>query len=472
MRKIRILVVSKMNADKCRLRLVPGEHGSIAGVVSLHAFDGVSLKNFDAVIGCGSESQFDRQIARCADEEVPFFVVDNQGQKGAREMREGVARLATEKPLPNALRKLPDPEPVEAKAEVIIDEVNHRAPDTEAIVQWNYKGTMIGLGSDDFVDMTAMWRAVGKPDHRTPNDYLRSTRARDLIEQIRRENSAPEISRGALHRTESGGTIGGGCTKAFWKVAIDYGMYLSPPFHSWCLDHIGKYITSRGAPTAHPVAPRDQLRLLLASLDEQDAASKARDEELARKQEEERLAREKAIADERKAREADRKAAEERANAVEKHADEIVTPLVSKIEDLEFELVRTKKAGAQLSIRPTMEMTLDHRKTIRRNIERAAILIAVDFAHAETDESEAEFIWAKERIYDLGHGKVGRRFSKSFEEDFDAWMDAIPLAAKDVRKERETMRMRGIPLPPSYLATVKSRVRCKKHVVRMLQAVK
>jgi hypothetical protein len=146
----------------------------------------------------------------------------------------------------------PKPEPEPAKAEVVADEVDHRAPETDAIVCWPYKGTMIGMSKDDFVDMTAMWRANGKPENRRPVDYLKTDKAKRLIEQIQRETAAVVSGHRGLWRTESGGVTGGGCTKAFWKLAIDYGMYLNPEFHSWCLERIGNYIASRATGTAEP----------------------------------------------------------------------------------------------------------------------------------------------------------------------------------------------------------------------------
>jgi len=191
----------------------------------------------------------------------------------------------------------------EVRAEVVIDEVDHRAPTTNAVVLWPYKNTgiAIGMGADNFVDMTAMWRANEKPENREPAKYLRTERAKALIEQITRENAAVLFPHGALHRTESGGVTGGGCTKAQWKLALDYGMYLNAEFHSWCLDHIGKYIAGGGHANPPPNSIGARAMRLLA-----EDTQAALDQEKA-----EREAADRALAD---TVEADRRAADTRAN--------------------------------------------------------------------------------------------------------------------------------------------------------------
>jgi hypothetical protein len=104
-----------------------------------------------------------------------------------------------------------------------------------------YQGTLIRLRGA-MLNLTDMWQAAGRPEHRRPSDWL-------LLEQTQRfrayagthwteaddpvaANAGPA---GIWHIDTDGfvATVRGhqGGTWAHWQLALSYARYLSPPFH-------------------------------------------------------------------------------------------------------------------------------------------------------------------------------------------------------------------------------------------------
>lgn len=128
------------------------------------------------------------------------------------------------------------------------------------MVQWNYQGTMIGMTEDRFLDMTAMWRAVGEPPNKRPTDYMKTKGANELVAEILRENTTGGFDPAGVYRPEreraANGTLGASTARGYWKLALDYAMYLNPAFKSWCYDRLLPVIGEEmGVGTTRPTQP-------------------------------------------------------------------------------------------------------------------------------------------------------------------------------------------------------------------------
>ncbi|MBB5696512.1 KilA-N domain-containing protein [Muricoccus pecuniae] len=95
------------------------------------------------------------------------------------------------------------------------------------------------------LNLTDMWTAAGRPDHRRPSDWLlledtNRFRTGALAEQdealLPQSPDADDvgvwvIERDGLIASRQGSR---GSTWAHWQLALSYGQYLSPAFHAWC----------------------------------------------------------------------------------------------------------------------------------------------------------------------------------------------------------------------------------------------
>jgi hypothetical protein len=104
-----------------------------------------------------------------------------------------------------------------------------------------YQGTPIRLRGA-MLNLTDMWQAAGRPEHRRPTNWL-------ILEETRRfrtharthwtEREEPVADNAILDgiiRIDRDGfvaTLRGrrGGTWAHWQLALSYARYLSPPFH-------------------------------------------------------------------------------------------------------------------------------------------------------------------------------------------------------------------------------------------------
>jgi hypothetical protein len=352
---IKVAVVTPTREDKIRARFeqkLKKLGAEIARVVTPVAAVGISFAEYDCALGVelnGAAGQFQ---TRWMTERVPFALTNAAGEKGWGDVQEMCRKCQMPKAPPSIPPVIPRTPPkvveVEAAAEVV--EVEAEAEPTTAIIQWNYKGTMIGLDGDEFIDMTAMWRANGGPENRRPVDYLKTDDAKRLIEQLHREN--PIVAPGHLWKTTRGSPALGGGTHGFWKLALDYGMYLNVEFHSWCLDTIKAHIEGKTV----RVDDDESLTAALARLTEQklkrlsarQAEQEAKQAALEAQQEADRAAQAKALEDEKRARkeaeaalaakleaerEADCKAQEEREKAAEVKRLRDAAKLAESLED-------------------------------------------------------------------------------------------------------------------------------------------
>lgn len=96
--------------------------------------------------------------------------------------------------------------------------------------EYNSKGIR---GDDDrkMLNLTDMWRADGADPNRAPYEWARKE-GRTYIDFLRGNVNTP-VGRNEVIRALRGGTDP--CTWATTKVALAYGMYLSPEFQDHCL---------------------------------------------------------------------------------------------------------------------------------------------------------------------------------------------------------------------------------------------
>lgn len=304
---------------------------------------------------------------------------------------------------------------VDVQAEVVESE-------TDAAVLWNYRGTMIGMGDDQFVDMTAMWRANGSPENKRPNDYLDTRGAKELGEQILRETPTAAKSGSGLYRQEDrkrrpNGTLGPASTKGHWMLAVDYGMYLNVEFHTWCLRTIKATVEGK-APVA--LSPRDALRQTLAVLDEQD----------------QRIAQLEAHVPE---------AVD---NAVRPLLDTIGV-LSDKVHDLE---IKTAEPMVQVEapVDANTMMTLSDLGTLKADFRRFAYSCAVETARYK-DQRPRYLTWAYEMVYSKTRGAIegkapwGPHLKKR--DVFEAERAYLTPALHDIVVREMTSR----PFPKSHM---------------------
>ncbi len=129
-----------------------------------------------------------------------------------------------------------------------------------------YQGTLIRLRGA-MLNLTDMWQAAGRPEHRRPSDWL-------LLEQTQRFRAyagthwteaddpvAANAGPAGICNIDTDGfvaTVRGnqGGTWAHWQLALSYARYLSPPFHLWCNTVVRAAMARPGGLPAAGVDPR------------------------------------------------------------------------------------------------------------------------------------------------------------------------------------------------------------------------
>ena len=138
------------------------------------------------------------------------------------------------------------------------------------ITSLSYEGTPIRLRGT-MLNLTDMWQAAGRPDHRRPADWLvlkGTTRFRSYADAHWTAADDPvtaNAGHAGIWNIDTDGFVATargnqGGTWAHWQLALSYARYLSPPFHLWCNTVVRAAIERSGGP---PAAGHD---LLLAQL--------------------------------------------------------------------------------------------------------------------------------------------------------------------------------------------------------------
>ncbi len=126
-----------------------------------------------------------------------------------------------------------EPEPAEASAARTPAHVSTDSPRTFRIGEYR-----IDVADDGLVNLTAIWRAAGSPDNRSPSEWKRYAGAEfiaSLAESIdtgKSRNGSATGSADIRHvwRAQRGGRNGGGAY-GHLQVALAFAAYLSPEFH-------------------------------------------------------------------------------------------------------------------------------------------------------------------------------------------------------------------------------------------------
>ncbi|MGD9720418.1 MAG: KilA-N domain-containing protein [Pirellulales bacterium] len=102
-----------------------------------------------------------------------------------------------------------------------------------------YQGTVIHFNRRRMVNLTDMWRAVGKPKNRDPGQWMRLPTTSVLVRFL-------ESNMGFSHVWKSTPGNSGG-TWAIPNLAVAYAEYLSPRFHAWATETILASLEAAGA---------------------------------------------------------------------------------------------------------------------------------------------------------------------------------------------------------------------------------
>ncbi len=90
---------------------------------------------------------------------------------------------------------------------------------------------------NELVNLTDMWRALGREKNRRPTNWLRHEGTKEFIAKL---DSSFEVSEKHLKEcvqirrgTKKGGTRGSGGTYVHWQIAMEYARYLDKKFAEW-----------------------------------------------------------------------------------------------------------------------------------------------------------------------------------------------------------------------------------------------
>lgn len=106
---------------------------------------------------------------------------------------------------------------------------------------------------DEKLNLTDMWRAAGADPSKRPAKWRETDAARAFIAYVASDIRRADIE---LFEAAKGGVDAGG-TYAHWKIGIAYAEYLSPAFHSWCIEVVRDHMEGQLAPNLQPVAVVD-----------------------------------------------------------------------------------------------------------------------------------------------------------------------------------------------------------------------
>lgn len=100
-----------------------------------------------------------------------------------------------------------------------------------------YNGVTVTMDQEEFMNLTAMWKAAGSPGTQRPNDWFGHDSGRTFIESVAAKLNT---TTGCIWKSKRGKYLGG--TWAHWQVGLAYAKYLNPEFHQavntafreWC----------------------------------------------------------------------------------------------------------------------------------------------------------------------------------------------------------------------------------------------
>lgn len=96
----------------------------------------------------------------------------------------------------------------------------------ELAVILNHNGVEIVADPDNLTSLTALWKAAGSDESKTPNKFLRNAHAKEFVAALAENLKGQNCP---LTRTRKGGRASG--VWAHWQIALAYCKWVSPPFH-------------------------------------------------------------------------------------------------------------------------------------------------------------------------------------------------------------------------------------------------
>lgn len=96
----------------------------------------------------------------------------------------------------------------------------------ELAVILNHNGVEIVADPDNLTSLTALWKAAGSDDAKTPSKFLRNAHAKEFLASLAENLKGQNCP---LTKVRKGGRNSG--VWAHWQVAMAYAKWLSPEFH-------------------------------------------------------------------------------------------------------------------------------------------------------------------------------------------------------------------------------------------------
>lgn len=116
-------------------------------------------------------------------------------------------------------------------------------PDNLPAVAFTYNGIDFVYDADGLINLTAMWRAIGSPENKNPNDWGRTEQGSGFIADLAQSSNT---AKNRIWKSRRGQHLGG--TWGHWQIALAYAKYLSHEFHRIVNDGFRQHVEEKADP--------------------------------------------------------------------------------------------------------------------------------------------------------------------------------------------------------------------------------